>query len=71
MINKVKIKAAQVDIPGLVGISQGGPSLDELQRITDGINRNSAPQVTFRDSLVEQGDDDNILFAALKKHSGK
>ena len=71
MINAVKLRSSQVDIPGLEGFTQGGPSLDELQRITDGFRRNEAPKVTFRGSTIDHNDDDDVLQAALNKHFNK
>ena len=67
MINAVKLRASQVDIPALDGFAQGGPSLDELQRITDGFRTNEAPTVRLRGSTINHSDDD-VLQAALKKH---
>lgn len=71
MINAVKLRSSQVDIPGLDGFGQGGPSLDELQRITDGFRTNEAPTVRLRGSAIDHNDDDDVLQAALNKHFSK
>jgi len=71
MINAVRLRAAPLEITGLDGFTQGGPSLDELQRITDGFRKNEAPKVTFSGSVIDSEDGDNVLQSAINKHFSK
>ena len=71
MINAVRLRSSPLEIPGLDGFTQGGPSLDELQRITDGFRKNEAPKVTFSGSTIDADDGDNVLQSAINKHFNK
>ena len=68
MIGTLNLRQAMTGMQGYNGISQSGPSLDELQRITDGFLRNETPLVDFAGTDISTVDDDNPLDAALNKH---
>jgi len=72
MINAVRLRAAPLEITGLDGFTQGGPTLDELQRITNDLKKNKeGPKVTFSGSEIDSEDGDNVLQSAINKHFSK